>query len=389
MADPVPATELQPSQAFDPLNDYLMAVKGDADGPRSGPYLVPAQNVSVGSAATGGDGTGGGTTPPPATGAVTKVFGRTGPEIAAAANDYTAAQIGFDPQTSGLAASTVQEAVDAVAALRDTLPVTVSDGDVLTATGGVWSSQPPVLISIFGREGAVDAAVGDYHADQIALVKTVGEDPNVPTDNRFVTAAQIAKLTALDTALQLPDPSAATLGHVLTVTDSAGANVWAAAAPTGGGAGGGLSQIDLMPLLRPDVSAPPAWVYASGTGTWEFSNTGTPGLFAEVGYWPGGTTTLHLTFSSAVTTGNFGAACKVAAVTPGTAELWDRATVSNTMSTAVPGTLKQVKLLSSALANLDGAAAGDLVRIKIERNNTVGSNAAGVVVLRGATLVFS
>lgn len=391
MPDPVRATELQPSQAFDPLNDYLMAVKGDADGPRSGPYLVPAQNVSVGSAATGGDGTGGGTTPPPATGAVTKVFGRTGPEIVAAANDYTAAQIGFDPQTSGLAASTVQEAVDAVAALRDTLPVTVSDGDVLTATGGVWSSQPPVLISIFGRGGAVDAAVGDYHADQIALVKTVGEDPNVPTDNRFVTAAQIAKLTALDTALQLPDPTAATLGHVLTVTDSAGANVWAAAAPTGGGAGGGLSQIDMFPLLKPKVGQSPNWVYSGDTATWEFNNTTEYQILtAEIDYWPGGTATINFTVSCSATSGNLAFYYQLGAITHGTTDLWDKAMSSWVrVQTTAADAAKKIKRITGTISGLDSVAEGDFVRIHLWRDQTVSSNAAGTLVLRGCTLRFS
>ena len=207
MAD-VKARELPTSQAFDPTTDYLLAIKGDASGARSGPYKVPAQNVSVGSATSGGGGSGGGGGT--VVGGIAKVFGREGPEISAAANDYTAAQVDFDPTTSGLAADNVQTAIDAVAALRETLPVPGSEGDVLTADGaGSWSSQPPTLVSVFGREGAVDAMSGDYHADQIAQVKTVGEDPNVATTNRFVTAAQIAKLTSLNEARQMPDPSSA------------------------------------------------------------------------------------------------------------------------------------------------------------------------------------
>ena len=79
MAD-VKATALSPTQAFDPATDYLMAVRGDADGARSGPHLVPGLSVSVGSAASGG----GGDTGTPVTGGITKVFGRTGPEISAA-----------------------------------------------------------------------------------------------------------------------------------------------------------------------------------------------------------------------------------------------------------------------------------------------------------------
>ena len=117
MAD-VKARELPTSQAFDPTTDYLLAIKGDASGARSGPYKVPAQNVSVGSATSGGGGSGGGGGT--VVGGIAKVFGREGPEISAAANDYTAAQVDFDPTTSGLAADNVQTAIDAVAALRET-----------------------------------------------------------------------------------------------------------------------------------------------------------------------------------------------------------------------------------------------------------------------------
>ena len=391
MADPVRATKLDPSNAFDPNTDFLMAVKGDAFGARSGPYLIPGVSVTVGSAVTGGDGTGGGTTPPPS-GGITKVFGRTGPEISAQISDYDASQIDYDPTTSGLAADNVQTAIDAVAALRETLPVPGSDGDILTATGGEWSSQPPAVESVFGRSGAVDVAAGDYHTDQIAVVKTVGGDPNTPCTNQFVTAAQIAKLTALDTALQLPSPAAATLGHVLTVVDSGGTKVAAyAAPPAGGGGGGGLSQIDLFPHFVPDASAPPSWVYANGVWAWHFANSGTQPLVAAIDYWPGGTATINLTWSCSVTTGNVQFFYTLTAITPDSSDLIDKAGSASqaTGASAAADNAKKSKRYTATISGLDSVAAGDLVLIKLWRNNGAAGNAAGTAVLRGCTLRFS
>lgn len=390
MAD-VKATALPVTQAFDPNTDYLMALRGDASGARSGPYLIPGVSVTVGSAVTGGDGTGGGTTPPPS-GGITKVFGRTGPEISAQTSDYDASQIDYDPTTSGLAADNVQTAIDAVAALRETLPVPGSDGDILTATGGEWSSQPPAVESVFGRSGAVDVAAGDYHTDQIAVVKTVGGDPNTPCTNQFVTAAQIAKLTALDTALQLPSPAAATLGHVLTVVDSGGTKVAAyAAPPAGGGGGGGLSQIDLFPHFVPDASAPPSWVYANGVWAWHFANSGTQPLVAALDYWPGGTATINLTWSCSVTTGNVQFFYTLTAITPDSDDLIDKAGSASqaTGASAAADNAKKSKRYTATISGLDSVAAGDLVLIKLWRNNGAAGNAAGTAVLRGCTLRFS
>lgn len=390
MAD-VKARELPTSQAFDPTTDYLLAIKGDASGARSGPYKVPAQNVSVGSATSGGGGSGGGGGT--VVGGIAKVFGREGPEISAAANDYTAAQVDFDPTTSGLAADNVQTAIDAVAALRETLPVPGSEGDVLTADGaGNWSSQPPTLVSVFGREGAVDAMSGDYHADQIAQVKTVGEDPNVATTNRFVTAAQIAKLTSLNEALQMPDPSSATLGHVATIVDSSGTKVWAAAAPTGGGGGGGgLSQIDLFPFFRGDSANPPSWVYSSGAATWQFSSSGTQPLFAEIDYWPGGTATINFTYSCSVTSGNIQWFFIINPVTPASAELLTKAWSNQQAlgSVAVADNVNKILRVTGTISGIDGVAAGDHVRISCWRNNGASGNAAGTAILRGCTLRFT
>jgi hypothetical protein len=386
MAD-VKARGLPTSQSFDPNTDLIMVVKGDASGPRSGPFLIPGLNVSVGSAATGGGGgTGGGTV----VSGITKVFGRTGPEITAAANDYRADQVSFDPTESGLAADNVEMAINAVVALRGALPVPETDGDILTVTGGEWSAQPPAVESVFGNSGAIVAAAGQYHADLISQVKTVGEDPNVATTNRFVTAAQIAKLTSLDLTRQLPDPAGATVGHVLTVVDSGG-NSWAAAAPTGG-TGGSSSGFVLTAtaLLRPDPSAPPSWVYSGGTGYWDFAASGTQPVYFEIDYWPGGAAvTMNLAVTCAATSGSVRFSAQVAAVTPDTTELWDRSFASAVTGTiTVPDNVKKMKRVPIALTGLDGVAVGDWVRVKFWRDNTVGSNAAGAVQVRGVDVRF-
>jgi len=386
MAD-VKARKLPPSQAFDPATDYLMAVKGDALGARSGPYLVPGLNVSVGSAASGG----GGDTGTPVTGGITKVFNRTGPEINAATSDYDANQIDYDPTASGLAADNVQTAIDAVVALRDTLPVPGADGDILTGTGGEWSSQPPAVESVFGDSGAISAQFGQYHSDLIATVKTVGEDDNVDCDHQFVTADQIAKLTALDTALQLPDPEAATVGHVLTVVEDGDDQVWEAAAPAAGSGGGGLSQIDMFPYLKPKGGDGPTWVYSGNTATWEFVNSGFQVLTAEIDYWPGGTSaTINFTVSCSATSGNVAIYFQIAAVTPGSSDLWDKALSSWVqVQTTAADNAKKTKRMTGTISGIDSVAEGDLVRIHFWRDNAVGSNAAGTMVLRGCTLRFA
>lgn len=388
MAEPKKATQLPITAATNSETDYFMVVRGNAGGPSSGPSLVPIKNVVVATdGGTGGGGTGGTVELPDDM--VLSVFGRPGPTITAAAGDYDASQISFNPASSGLPASNLEVAINAVAALSSTLDPPTNEGDVLTGDGsGNWTSQPPLITSIFGREGVVDAATGDYHADQIATVKLVGGDPNTATTNQFVTAGDKTKLATLDAARQIP--AGGTTGQALKKVSGTDYDVSWQDDATGGGGGGSLSQIDLMPFFRPDSAAPPNWAYVSGTGFWEFSSASTQGLFCEIGYWPGGTVTLDLTVGCSVTTGNAGFSCQIAAVTPDSADLFDKAlATANTGNIAVADATKKTKRLSITLSNLDSAAAGDLVRIKLARDNTVGSNAAGLATLRGATLRFS
>lgn len=81
-------------------------------------------------------------------GAVASVFGRSG-VVVAVAGDYTALEVDYDNTGSGLAAVTVQAAVDELAA----------------------GSSP--VDSVFGRVGAVVAVAGDYSSQQVSYDNAV------------------------------------------------------------------------------------------------------------------------------------------------------------------------------------------------------------------------
>lgn len=380
MADTIAANLLPQTATYNPEADFFLLVRGGADGPASGPYLLFASSVVAAGGSSGGGGPfGGGTIV-----SVTSVFGRQG-VVSAQVGDYTAAKITYSAGATGIPAVTVQEAIDYIAENGgggggSGLPIGGSEGQVATRDGSggvIWGDQ--TLISVFGRDGVVTPMTGDYHADQIALTT----DGSTPTVNRFVTASDVAKITSIDLDLQLPDPSAATIGHVLKVGAS---NIPGWAAETGGG-GGGVGQIDLGPHLRPDSSASPTWVYSTGTGTWEFLHTTAQALFCEF-RWPGVGMTLELILSCAATSGNVGFSASLAAITSGTTDLFDKAlSTANSANVAVANASGKTVLLSIPLTNADSAAAGDMVRLKIVKDNTVGSNAAGAAILRLATLV--
>ncbi len=279
----------------------------------------------------------------------------------------------------------MQEAIDYIAENGgggggSGLPTGGSEGQVATrdgAGGVIWADQ--VLISVFGRDGIVTPMTGDYHADQIALTT----DGSTPTVNRFVTASDVAKITALDLDLQTPDRSGASENDVLSI-DSGGDMVWAA--PTGG-SGSSVAQIDLMPHLRPDSASPPTWVYDGGAGTWQFSNSGTQVLHAEF-RWPGGSNQIELVTTASVTTGDVKFGVYVSAITPDGSDLYDKSYGAiNSDTVTVRDAVKKTSAVVIAITNDDSAAAGDYVRIKIVRDNTVGSNAAGTASIRMAALV--
>ena len=163
------------------------------------------------------------------------------------------------------------------------------------------------------------------------------------------------------------------------------------AAPAAGSGGGGLSQIDLFPYLRPKSSGGPSWVYSTDTATWEFANSGIQALCAEIDYWPGGTSaTINFTVSCSATSGNVAIYYQIAAITPGSADLFDKALSSWTLvQTTAADAAKKTKRITGTISGIDSVAEGDLVRIHFWRDNTVGSNAAGTMVLRGCTLRFA
>lgn len=386
MAGEVKSRDLPQTATYDPTSDFFMLVRGDENGPSSGPYLLFASAVIAsydgGTGGSGDYGYGGGPFGGGSTASVTSVFGRKG-VISADVGDYTAAKITYSAGATGIPATTTQEAIDYLVTYggggSGGLPVGGSEGQVATrdgAGGVIWTDQ--VVTTVFGRDGTVVPVAGDYHADQIAVTT----DGVTPTTNQFVTASDLAKIAALDPDLQLPDPSGETIGHVLKVSASNTAE-WAAEA----GGSAGVGQIDLGPHLRPDSSASPTWVYATGTGTWEFLHTTAQALFCEF-RWPGVDMTLELILSCAATSGNVGFSVSLAAVTPGSADLYNKAfATANSDDVAVADASGKTVLLSIPLTNDDSAADGDMVRMKIAKDNTVGSNAAGTTTLRLATLV--
>lgn len=85
---------------------------------------------------------------------VDSVFGRIG-AVVAQAGDYDATQVDFDNALSGMAAATVQAALDILDSRVDTL-----------------ESTPFPVLSVFGRTGSVVATAGDYDATQIDFDNT-------------------------------------------------------------------------------------------------------------------------------------------------------------------------------------------------------------------------
>ena len=371
MAETRPATALTTTATYSLSTDYFMILRGNGAEPTSGPFLLQASSV-VGTG--GGDGE---TTVINAP--VQTVFGREG-DVAAAANDYSAALISYSNASSGLPATTVQAAVDAVAAASGTLPVATSETHVLTLDGNLlpaWAAQ--VMQSVNGRSGAVVLQAGDMDASMITDTASY----------KIMTAAERTKLGLLNTARQVPDPTGVTDDYVLTA--SGGAYSWAA--PTGGGGGGGsISQIDLLARATPVAASPPTQVYAAGCGVWSFSQSGADELRGEF-RWPGGTPTLKVIYSmESATSGNIGWTLAIMAMTPGDAasietDSFDAA--NTTAAQAVAGTAGHPKEVSHALTNTDSVAAGDYVRWSLKRNTGVASNATGAARPRCVDIVFA
>lgn len=351
-----------PETASVDTTDRLLLVRASGQG-----RLVPITMVGT------GDGDGGG-----GAAIITSVFGRIG-AIDAVAGDYSADEITYSNASSGLPADDLQGAVDAIAALSGNLPAATSETHVLTLDGDLlpaWTQQ--VMLSVNGRSGAVTLQAGDMDASMITDTASY----------KIMTAAERTKLSLLSDALQLPDPSGEADGDVLTINSGA----WIVAAPTGGGGGSGISQIDLLARATPVAANPPTYVYAAGCGVWSFSQSGADELRGEM-RWPGGTPTLKIIYSmESATSGNIGWTLAVMAVTPGDSasiETDSFDTTNSTAAQAVAGTAGYPKEVSHVLTNLDGVAAGDYVRWSLKRNTGVASNATGAARPRCVEITFA
>ncbi len=83
MADTIQANLLPQTATYNPDTDFFMLLRGDGNGPASGPYLLFASSVVASGGGSGGDGGGdygygGGPFGGGATVSVTSVFGRQG-----------------------------------------------------------------------------------------------------------------------------------------------------------------------------------------------------------------------------------------------------------------------------------------------------------------------
>lgn len=371
MPDVKPLNQFPQTQTYDTAEDFFVIVRG-ATG--EGPLLLTA-----GSVVTVSDGGGGGV------GNVITVFGRDGVVIGQS-GDYSADLIEYSADSSGLPATTVQEAIDVLSASGGGGggPTGGSEGQIITQDGlGLQIWADPVVISVFGRDGAVEATSGDYHADQISEELPGGGD----TTNRFVTAADLAKIALFSDERQ--QPAGGTTGQVLSKASNTDYDVeWTT--PSVGG-GGSISQIDLLPLAVPSASAPPTFKYVAGTGVWDFSQSGSDELRGQF-LWPGGTPTLSLLYSCSVNSGNVSFNLYLMAVTAGDAQAVSSDsfdTVNVSTGAAVPGTAGYLGSISLSLTHADSAAAGDYIRWKLTRNTGVASNAAGTVTIHTANVTFA
>ncbi len=372
MPDVKPLNQFPQTQTYDTDNDFFVIVRGSTG---EGPLLLTA-----GSVVTVSDGGGGGV------GNVITVFGRDG-VVVGQSGDYSADLISYDADTSGLPATTLQEAVDVLAVSGGgggVGPSGGSEGQIVTQDGlglPIWAD--PVVISVFGRDGEVAAASGDYHADQISEELPGGGD----TTNRFVTASDLAKIALFSDARQLP--AGGTTGQALVKASDDDYDV--EYATISGGVGGSISQIDLLPLAVPSASAPPTFRYVAGTGVWDFSQSGSDELRGQF-LWPGGTPTLSLLYTSSVNSGNVSFNLYLMAVTAGDAQAVSSDsfdTVNVSTGAAVPGTAGYLGSISLSLTHADSAAAGDYIRWKLTRNTGVASNAAGAVTIHTANVTFA
>jgi len=241
------------------------------------------------------------------------------------------------------------------------MPIPGPVGEALISTGSAWISGMPGA-TVFGRNVPVNAEEGDYLTSQVLQV----------LGYNYINAPVITPPTD---------------GQALIFSTASGGYIGGSA---GTGSGGVSATIDLLsnPIL--DITNPPSFVFYNGVRALSFSSS-TSQLFYGVMEWPSGSSfsiNLHSSMLTA-TSGTLGWGFQMMKITPGAAFSFktDDYATENLGSGTVSGTINRPTKITIGLTNIDGAVAGDLVRWKLRRNTSVGSNASGNAELWAAQLI--
>lgn len=231
------------------------------------------------------------------------------------------------------------------------MPIPGPVGESLLSTGSAWISGMPGA-TVFGRNVPVNAEEGDYLTSQVLQVLGFN----------YINAPVITPPTD---------------GQALVYSSAASGYVGGTA---GGGAAGVSATFDLLANPVLDITNPPSYVFYNGVRALSFPSTPDK-LIYGVMRWPGGSSfslNLHASMLTA-TSGTLGFGFSMMKITPGAAFSFktDDYATENLGSATVPGTINRPFAVNISVTNIDGAVAGDLVRWKLRRNTSVGSNATG------------
>lgn len=149
-------------------------------------------------------------------------------------------------------------------------------------------------------------------------------------------------------------------------------------------------------VWTPDPTNPPGMAFALGAMTWLFDDTTPEALYTEFrmpqNYASAPVFKLQYSMVSA-TADDVEFEISVYAVTPGDSQDLDAESYDsvNSGTDTVPGTAGHMKEISTALSNADSVAAGDYVRIKLERDadDATNDDATGDCQLRTCALEYT
>lgn len=146
--------------------------------------------------------------------------------------------------------------------------------------------------------------------------------------------------------------------------------------------------------LIPDDTNTPERKFAQDRTYWAFDDSTdefvyTPSFEMPAAYTGSGTLKIDLLIGGAGTSGNIGFDVAVEAITAADAvdmtgaSSWD---TDNTANTAAPGTAGYLAKLTITLTNKDSVAAGDIMRLRINRDAATASDMTGDAYLWGVTV---